>query len=571
MKRYNVPRIAFINKLDTPGADPIKVTEQLRDKLALNAIMYQYPIGIDSSLEGVIDLVSMKGYLFKGDNGETIEEIEIPSQYQAQAEAKRELMLDALSEFSDEIAELYLEGASIPEELIRKVTREASLALKLTPVFCGSAFKNIGVQKLLDAVSFYLPCPSDIENKAFDLDNNEEQISLSSDPEKAFVGYIFKLEDGKYGQLSYMRVYQGKITKGTVIYNMTMGKKYSVGRLIRMHSNDMEDINSANAGDIVAIFGIDCATGTTFTDGSSRVNLTSMFVPDPVIDLKVELKDRKHASNLSKGFNRFMKEDPTFKVKVDEESSETIISGMGELHLEVYIERLKREYGVELEVGKPQVAYRESITQKAEFNYTHKKQTGGAGQFGRVQGYIEPLEEGEYTFTSKVTGGNIPKEYIGSVDKGFQKSLKEGALIGFPIVGINVFLLDGSHHSVDSSDMAFEAAGRGAFKEVYPQAKPAILEPFMKVDIDTPEEFQGSILGDLNSRRGIIVGTVDEDKFCRISAEVPLAEMFGYVGDLRSMTQGKAEFTMEFSKYSPVPKNLSEELIKKYQNQKKIV
>ena len=569
MKRYNVPRVAFVNKLDTPGADPFKVTEQLRDKLSLNAVMYQYPIGIDATLKGVIDLVTMKGYIFTGDNGENIEEIEIPEEYKEKAEEKRELIIEALSDFSDDIAELYLEGKSVPEELIRKVTREAVLSLKLIPVFCGSAFKNIGVQKLLDAVSYYLPNPKDVENRAFDLDKGEEEIVLESDSNKPFVGYIFKLEDGKYGQLSYMRVYQGKISKGSVIYNITTGKKHSVGRLIRMHSNDMEDINSANAGDIVAIFGIDCSSGTTFTDDSMRVNMTSMFVPNPVIDLKVELKDRKLASNLSKGFNRFMKEDPTFKVKVDEESSETIISGMGELHLEVYIERFKREYGVELEVGKPQVAYRESITKKAEFNYTHKKQTGGAGQFGRVQGYIEPYDKGDYDFTSKVTGGNIPKEYIGSVNKGFQKCLTEGSLIGFPIVGINVILEDGSHHPVDSSDMAFEAAGRGAFREVYNQAAPTILEPFMKVEVDTPEEFQGSILGDLNSRRGMIVGTADEGKFCKIMAEVPLSEMFGYVGSLRSMTQGKAEFTMEFCRYSPVPKNISEELIKIYQKKEK--
>ena len=568
MKRYGVPRIAFVNKLDTPGADPEKVTNQLREKLGHNAVMYQFPIGIDASLEGVIDLVRMKGYIFRGDNGEDIEEVEIPTEYKEKAEEKRELLLDALSEFSDEIAELYLEGKDISEELLRETTRKAVIDLSITPVFCGSAYKNVGVQKLLDAVSYYLPSPTEVENIGFDLEKDEEEIVIDSDPNKPFIGYIFKLEDGKYGQLSYMRVYQGSMAKGTSIHNMVNKRKHSIGRLVRMHSDEMEEISSAKAGDIVAIFGIDCASGTTFTDGSSAINMTSIFVPDAVIDLRIEPVDRKAVSNLSKGLNRFVKEDPTFRVRVDEESAETIISGMGELHLEVYVERLKREYGVELNVGRPQVAYRESISQFTKFDYTHKKQTGGAGQFGKVQGSIEPYEEGDYIFENRVSGGNIPREYIGSVDKGFQRSMTQGALIGFPVVGVKVTLEDGAYHAVDSSDMAFEIAARSAFKEAYLQASPSILEPYMKVEIDTPKEFQGNVLGDLNSRRGVIIGTTEEDNFCKITAEVPLSEMFGYVGNLRSMSQGKAEFTMEFAKYSPIPKSLANDLIKEYEKNK---
>ena len=391
MKRYKVPRIAFINKLDNTGSDAFNVINQLREKLGHNAVAYQVPIGAESDLKGVVDLVEMKGYIFEGDNGENISEVEIPADIADFAAEKREIMLEELANFNDDIMELVMEGEEPSVELIRQTTRDAVLSLELTPVFMGSAYKNIGVQKALDAVSYYLPSPYDVENVGFDLDNDEAEVVLESDSDKPFVGYIFKLEDGAYGQLSYMRVYQGTLKKGSVMFNQTTGKKHSVGRLMRMNSNDTEDIDEALSGDIVAVFGIDCATGTTFTDGTNSINMTSMHVPEPVIDLKIEITDRKSAQNLSKALNRFMKEDPTFKVRVDEESAETIISGMGELHLEVYVERMKREYGVELEVGRPQVAYRESISQEATFDYTHKKQTGGSGQFGKVQGVMRPL------------------------------------------------------------------------------------------------------------------------------------------------------------------------------------
>ena len=568
MKRYGVPRIAFINKLDNPGSNPFTVTGQLQDKLGLNAVMYQIPIGAESELKGVVDLVKMKGFIFEGDNGENISEVDIPAELADQAEEKREEMIDALSMFSDEIGELYLEGEDIPEDLIRKVTREATISLELVPVFMGSAYKNVGVQKALDAVNYYLPNPYDVENKAFDLDKEEEEVVLESDAEKPFVGYIFKLEDGAYGQLSYMRVYQGTLAKGTTMFNMSNGKKHNVGRLMRVHSNDTEDITEAKAGDIVAVFGIDCASGTTFTDGKTNYNMTSMFVPNAVIDMKIDLVDRKASANLSKALNRFQKEDPTFRVRLDEESGETIISGMGELHLEIYIERMKREYKVDLEVGQPQVAYRESIAQEAAFNYTHKKQTGGSGQFGKVMGKMLPIDEG-FEFESVISGGNIPKEYIPACEKGFESCMKEGRLIGFPVVGIKILLEDGSYHAVDSSDMAFQQAARGAFREAYAKAQPSVLEPVMKVEIQTPTEFQGTVMGNLNSRRGIITGTTEDVAQTTVTADVPLSEMFGYVGELRSMTQGKAEFTMEFSKYATVPKSLSDQLIKEYEESKK--
>lgn len=431
----------------------------------------------------------------------------------------------------------------------------------------GSAFKNKGVQLLLDGVADFLPSPYDVHNYALDIANNEERMEMISDSTKSFVGYAFKLEEGRFGQLTYLRIYQGKVEKGRPIYNMTTKKKHNVGRLVRMHSNEMSDITSAEAGDIVALFGIDCATGTTFTDGELEVNMTSMHVPNAVIDLVIEAKNRDHLANLSKALNRFTKEDPTFRVKLDEESGQTIISGMGELHLDVYIERMRREYGVELTTGRPQVAYREAISQRAEFNYTHKKQTGGSGQYGRVAGYIEPIPEEEnkdYEFVDDIVGGSIPREFIPSCDKGFQGCLPTGSVIGFPIVRIRCVINDGQQHPVDSSDIAFQLAARGGFREAYPKAKPVILEPIMKLEVSAPTEFQGTVMGQINQKRGIITGSTEEANFTVIQSEVPLAEMFGYATDLRSGTQGKAEFTMEFLKYSPVPKMVSEELIKKY-------
>ena len=566
MRRYSVPRVAFINKLDRTGANPFRVIDQLREKLKHNAVAVQLPIGLEGNFNGVIDLVSMKAVYFEGPNGMDVAEKEIPAEHQELANKKREELLDAVSLFSDELTEAMLEGTPT-EDQIKRAIRQGVLELKLTPVFMGSAYKNKGVQKLLDGVADYLANPTEVVNKGLDLNKNEEEIILESDPTKPLACLAFKLEDGRYGQLTYVRVYQGKLSKGMTIFNSSNNKKHSVGRLVRMHSDEMEEITSAEAGDIVALFGIDCASGDTFTDGTWKITMESMFVPAPVISLTIECKESKQLPNLAKALNRFTKEDPTFKTEIDKESGQTIIKGMGELHLEVYVERMRREYGVDLVTGAPQVAYRETITKKAEFDYTHKKQTGGQGQFSRVAGYLEPiaLEEGKnYEFVDKVVGGSIPREYISSCDKGFKSCLERGALIGFPIVGVRAVINDGAYHDVDSSDMAFQIGARYGFRQGFSKASPIILEPIMKVEVDGPVEFQGAILGGLNQRRGMILATTEQDAYCKIEAEVPLADMFGYSTVLRSSTQGKAEFSMEFSRYAPVPRNVADELTKKY-------
>ena len=567
MTRYKVPRIVFINKCDRTGANPYRVVKQVRDKLDLNAVLLQIPIGLEGDLKGVVDLVTMKALYFEGANGETIREADIPAELQEEAEAKREELLDAASMFSEELMEAILEGTPT-EEMIRKAIRAGTLSLELVPVFMGSAYKNKGVQPMLDSVINYLPTPKDIKNTALDLKNDEQEISLTPDPDAPLTSLAFKLEDGRYGQLTYIRIYQGTLKKGDTIINSRDGKKVKVGRLVRMHSDEMEEIEEAAAGDIVALFGIDCASGDTFTSPDISVSMSSMHVPEPVISLAILPIDNKAQVNMSKALNRFTKEDPTFRTYVDHETNETIISGMGELHLEVYIERMKREYQAEVQVGQPQVAYRETITQRAEFNYTHKKQTGGSGQFGRVGGYMEPIDEVEYEFVDQIVGGAIPREFISSCDKGFQKTLEKGALAGAPITGVRVAINDGASHAVDSSDVAFQLAAIGAFKEGYQKAKPVILEPIMKVAVEGPSEFQGGVMGSLNQRRGIIVGTVEEANYTSVEAEVPLSEMFGYSTVLRSLTQGKAEFTMEFASYKQVPKSVSEEIIKKFQEEK---
>ena len=563
MKRYRVPRIAFVNKCDRSGANPIRVCEQLRDKLSHNSVMMQIPIGLEADHRGVVDLVSMKAHYFEGDNGENVVTRDIPADLAEQADEYREILLDAVSMFDEELMEAVLEE-NATEEQIRRAVRAGTLSLALTPVFVGSAYKNIGVQKLLDGLALYLPDPRQVSNTAIDLASEESEVELGHDIEAPFVSLAFKLEDGRYGQLTYIRIYQGKLEKGDTIVNTRTGKKVKVGRLCRMHASEMEDITDACAGDLVALFGVDCASGDSFTDGRLNYALTSMHVPEPVIRLMVKPADNKSRMNMSKALNRFTKEDPTFRTFVDEESGETIISGMGELHLDVYVERMRREYGVTVETGAPQVAYREAISRRFEFNYTHKKQTGGSGQYGRVAGFIEPWSGGDYEFTSKIVGGAIPREYITAVDKGFQSMMAKGRLIGFPVVNFRVEINDGASHAVDSSEMAFQEAARGAFRSVYAKADPRILEPIMKVAVEGPTEFQGAIIRTVMQRRGIVIGTTEDEGFAVIEAEVPLAEMFGYATDLRSSTQGKAEFTMEFAKYIEVPSDTADELKKKY-------
>jgi len=566
MRRYNVPRLAFVNKCDRSGANPAKVTEQLREKLALNAVMLQLPIGLEAQHEGVVDLVEMRAIYFDGDNGEKLRLEAIPGGRHDAADAAREEMLDAVSMFSEELMEAALEEA-VTTELLKTAIREATISLQLCPVMCGSAYKNKGVQVLLDAVLDYLPNPTDVTNEMLPLENGEEGEAtvLPSDPDGDLVMLAFKLEDGRYGQLTYLRIYQGTLKRDAFIFNIRTGKRLKVGRVVRMHSDEMEDIQDAQAGDIVAMFGVDCRSGDTFTDGNIDCVMSSMHVPDPVISVSVTPVDSKAQVNMSKALGRFTKEDPTFRVSLDPESNETIVAGMGELHLEVYIERMRREYNAEVTTSPPRVAYREAITQAAEFSYTHKKQTGGSGQYGKVVGRLVPLDGSDYEFDEKVKGGNIPKEFISAVDKGFKSMLAKGPLLGFPVRGVRVELLDGAAHAVDSSDVAFQEAARGAFRATYPKAGPVILEPIMKVEIEGPAEFLGAMVATITQRRGQISGSVEEEGFARVEADVPLAEMFGYATTIRSATQGKASFTMEFGSYQQVPKQVSEAIIAEHQ------
>lgn len=569
MTRYNVPRIAFINKCDRTGANPAKVTSQLREKLQLNAHMMQMPIGLESELVGMVDLVAMKAIYYEGDNGEIIRIVDIPAEMLDEAQEKRDALLEEVSMFSEDLMEALLEGGDIDEQLIYEAVRKGTLSLEFTPVFMGSAYKNKGVQTLLDAVRAFLPCPTDVVNNALDLNNDEAEFEVTNDDKDPLIMLAFKLEDGRYGQLTYVRTYQGHLAKGDTVFNRRTGKKVKIGRLCRMHSDEMEEIDSCGSGDIVALFGVECASGDTFTSEEISCSMTSMHIPEPVISLAIIPVDNKAQINMSKALNRFTKEDPTFRTFVDHETSETIISGMGELHLEVYVERMKREYNAEVTVGAPQVAYRETITQRAEFNYTHKKQTGGSGQYGRVAGYMEPMEEGDYEFVDKIIGGAIPREFIGSCDKGFSKSLEKGSLCGAGITGVRCVISDGAFHAVDSSDVAFQLAAVGAFKEGYMKAKPVIMEPIMKVAVEGPSEFQGAVMGSINQRRGMIIGSNEEGMYSVIEAEVPLSEMFGYSTTLRSLTQGKAEFSMEFSTFKPVPKSVNDDLVKAYQEERK--
>ncbi len=568
MRRYNVPRIAFVNKLDRQGANPVRVKDALKEKLQHNAVMIQIPIGLEDQHKGVVDLVEMRAVYFDGENGEKRRIEPIPAELMDEAVKARNEMLDIVSMTSDELTEAMLEEKVTPE-ILRRAIRAGTIGLKITPVMMGSAFKNRGVQELLDGVVHYLPDPTEKRNEAILIKDGEEQadkVTLRTDPKEPLVLLAYKLEDGRYGQLTYLRIYQGTLKKDDFIFNSRTQKKTKVARLVRMHSDDMEDILDSSAGDIVAIFGLECNSGDTFTDGEGdRLVMTSMHVPDAVISLAIKPADQKSEQNMSKALQRFTKEDPTFRAGVDGESGETIISGMGELQLDVYIERMRREYQVSVATSPPQVAYRETFTQKADYNYTHKKQTGGSGQYGKILGSMEPLAEGDFEFVDDVTGGSVPRNFIPAVEKGFRSMLEKGRRIGVPVTGVRVTLNDGAYHAVDSSDIAFQEAARGAWRETYERCKPRVLEPIMRVMIEGPTEFAGNILATIMQRRGMVIGSTEDGPVVRTECDVPLAEMFGYSTTLRSATQGKAEFSMEFSRYAVLPAAIEDELIKKYQ------
>jgi elongation factor G len=566
MKRYAVPRIAFINKMDRTGANPANVIQQLETKLNLTAIPLQLPIGAESNFQGVIDLINRQAIYFDGDNGEDVRTEPVPADLTDATERARQGMLEALSMVSDEIMELLLEEVDVPLELIYKTIREGTIAQQLCPVMVGSAYRNKGVQPLLDAICRYLPSPLDREIFAKDNNNGMAEIPLAADPDAPLVAMAFKLVEESFGQVTYMRIYQGTLSKGTFYFNSRQRKRARISRILRVHADQKEDIDAASSGDIVAVMGLECATGDTYCSEGSNLSLESIFAAEPVIDLSIQPAKRADYDKLSKALNRFMREDPTFRVHVDPETSETIISGMGELHLEIYVERIRREYKVECTVGAPKVSYREAPTRETPFNYKHRKQTGGSGQYAHVVGKLIPLDvqaPEPFVFENKVTGGRIPSEYIPSVEKGFRESLHKGPVAGYEVIGVHMRLEDGSYHDVDSSTMAFEICARDCFRETFKKADPVLLEPIMKVEVEIPTEFQGPVTGAISSKRGVILGTESRQGYTVITSEVPLAEMFGYSNDLRSSTQGKGSFSMEFLKYQKVPSRFQEEIVKK--------
>lgn len=570
MKRYHVPRLAFINKMDRTGADPHRVIAQVREKLSCDAVLMQLPMGAGETFDGIIDLVSMQSVYFEGTNGQDVRRDAIPPEFAEQAKHSRAQMLEQLAMYSDEMMELLLSEEEVSEQLIHDVVCNAVRGQDLTPVFLGSAYKNKGVQLLLDAVCRYLPSPLDREVKAKSWKNPEETIKLESDPSKPFVGMAFKIVDDSFGQLTFMRVYQGHVDKGQIYSNQRTGRKDRFSRIVRMHADRREEIDSAVAGDIVAIMGLDCASGDTYAAEPKMCTLESMFVAEPVIKVSVTTINRNDGDKLAKALQRFRKEDPTFRVYNDPETNEILIAGMGELHLEIYVERIRREYGVHVEVGPPKVSYREAPMVAATYDYKHKKQTGGAGQFAHIVGRFEPLPPDapeDFEFEEKVVGGRVPKQYIPSVEKGFRDSIVKGTIAGYPVVGLKIILEDGSYHEVDSSDRAFQTCARDCFRETFKRTKPALLEPIMKLEIECPDQFQGSIVGDVTSRRGIILGTDMRDRAAVITAEIPLAETFGYATDLRSMTQGQGVFTMEFQCYRKTPAAIQEQVIEEKKQQ----
>eukprot|EP00842_Homolaphlyctis_polyrhiza_P006465 jgi/Hompol1/681/HPOL_002517-RA len=574
MKRYQVPRICFINKMDRAGANPMRVIEQLRTKLHINAVPVQLPIGAETELKGVVDLVRMQAYLNEGEKGEKIAVLPVPQELLEKAEQMRSELIENLANVDDTIGEIYLNEETPTSEQLLAAIRRCTIARTFVPVFMGSAYHNKGVQPMLDGVVDYLPAPHEVDNFALDTKHKEQETKLSASSSAPLVSLAFKLEEGRFGQLTYLRIYQGTLTRGDFIINVRTGKRVKIARLVRMHSNEMEDVESVGSGEICALFGVECASGDTFSGGSSQYTMTSMFVPRPVISLSITPKG-KETGNFSKALSRFQREDPTFRVHVDNESKQTIISGMGELHLEIYVERMKREYNVECVTGKPQVAFRETITTTTKFDYTHKKQSGGAGQFGRVIGYIEPIpaedmqEDSASQFEDRTVGMNIPYQYIPGIEKGFLESCEKGALIGHPVTGVRFVLEDGAAHAVDSSELAFKLASSYAFRDAFLKSKPIVLEPIMEVSVTAPAEFQGPCIALLNRRKGTIHDSEVREDYLEVSADVPLNEMFGFSTDLRSITQGKGEFAMVYKEHLPVMPFVQEQLIKEYKEKDK--
>jgi elongation factor G len=544
----------------------------MKKDLRLPACAVQIPIGVENEHEGVVDLVTMKAFKFHGAKGETIIEEEIPADLVELANEKRTEMIETLANVDEEIGEIFLMEEVPSIEQIKAAIRRQTIDRKFVPVFMGSAYKNKGVQLLLDGVSDYLPNPLEKPNFAFDLQNKEAEIPIHCDPTAPLIALAFKLEESKFGQLTYLRIYQGTIKKGMNSINMSNGKKVRFPRLVKMHSNEMEDVESAGAGDVVVAFGLECASMDTFTDGTLKVAMKSMFVPKPVMSISIKPKESSKLANFGKAMGKFTREDPTLRIDTDEITNETILSGMGELHLEIYVERMKREYGVECITGQPTVNYKETITSRADFNYLHKKQTGGAGQYARVIGYVEPLSEEEiaegkeFEFENKCIGTNIPSEYYPSCEKGAIFASKKGVLAGFPLTGVRVVLVDGQAHMVDSSDLAFQVAMRFGIRAGVQAANAQILEPIMALEVNSPSEFQGAIVGGINKRNGMINNSdLNEDgSKLQVTADVPLAELFGYSTDLRSTTQGKGEFAMEYKCHQPTQPHVQKELIKKY-------
>ncbi|KAL2006968.1 hypothetical protein VTN00DRAFT_8406 [Thermoascus crustaceus] len=566
MRRYNVPRISFINKMDRMGANPFKAIEQINTKLKIPAAAVQVPIGAEDEFEGVVDLIRMKAIYNEGKRGEIIvEKDEIPEKVKALAEEKRKVLIETLADVDDEMAEIFLEEAEPTEEQIKAAIRRATIGLKFTPVFMGSALADKSVQPMLDGVVDYLPNPSEVTNVALDQKRDEANVKLVPYNSLPFVGLAFKLEESNFGQLTYVRVYQGSLRKGANVFNARSGKKVKVPRIVRMHSNEMEEVQEIGAGEICAVFGVDCASGDTFTDGQLAYSMSSMYVPEPVISLSIKPKNNKDAANFSKAMARFQREDPTFRVSYDTESEQTIISGMGELHLDIYVERMRREYRVDCETGQPQVAYRETIGKRVEFDHLLKKQTGGPGDYARVIGWLEPsgnLDENK--FEEQIVGGSISEKFLFACEKGFHLACDKGPLIGHKVLGTKMVINDGATHMTDSSEMAFKNATQQAFRKAFMESEPVVLEPLMKTVVTAPVEFQGDVIALLNKRNATINDSeVGVDEFT-VYADCSLNSMFGFSSHLRAATQGKGEYTMEFSRYEKAPGQLQKELIQKY-------